>query len=69
MVPELQKCNVEISFIRAQVTSPRISFCKYTPNHLLHAEEDGSKELAAKSVSVISMGLCERDQSHIHLFF
>lgn len=59
MVPLLQECNVEISFICAQVTSPRISFCKYTSNHLLHIEEDRSKEFAAENVSVISIGLCK----------
>lgn len=69
VVPELQECNVEISFICAQVMSPGISFCKYTSSHLLHVEEDMSKKLAAKNVSVISMGLCKRHQICIQLFF
>lgn len=38
------------------------------PDHLLHLEEDRSKYLAAMDVSVISMGLFERDQGCIHLF-
>jgi len=69
LVPELQECNTENPFICAQVTSPRIPFCKSIPNHLLHVEEDMSKEFAAKNVSVISTGMYERDQSRVHLFF